>query len=122
MPKETQKDTGTIMVLDNLLPCLFTIVYLYVTNPETNGPTASLDWKLESHLGTFCSLLPFPYNDVSPTILVDFPKMCSIFIPRYKITDFSRSLKRDVAQHKFVNHTHSTSVLCTHHVSQCCGF
>lgn len=55
------------MFLGTVLPCLFTVTYFIykITNPETNGPTASLEQNLESHLGTFCSLLQFTYNEVS---------------------------------------------------------
>lgn len=55
------------MFLGTVLPCLFTVTYFIykIKNPETNGPTASLEQNLESHLGTFCSLLQFTYNEVS---------------------------------------------------------
>lgn len=44
------------MFLGTVLACLFTITFFIyiITNPETNGPTASLEQNLESHLGTFC--------------------------------------------------------------------
>lgn len=66
VPNEIQGDIGTnVPWYCVTLSLYYNFLYLNINQPETNGPTASLEQNLESHLGTFCSLLQFSYNKVS---------------------------------------------------------